>query len=122
MYRSMTKFKKDWVKALRSGKYKQTEGNLCTAGDKYDSFCCLGVAANILIEAGNELEWSDKADFAGHLTLHNIKTDNVECGTLYDVAPEWMKKWLSQYESEVISMNDYGHSFKSIAYYIEKTK
>ena len=39
-------FKKKWLKALRSGKYKQQdEGVLRTPENKY---CCLGVAAHLV--------------------------------------------------------------------------
>lgn len=37
-----------WVRALRSGKFKQGEGQLA-AGDKR---CCLGVAADLAVEHG----------------------------------------------------------------------
>lgn len=36
--------KKKWIKALRSGKYKQTKGKLKS---KYNSFCCLGVLCDL---------------------------------------------------------------------------
>jgi hypothetical protein len=35
---------KDWIKALRSGDYKQTKGMLCS---KDMSYCCLGVCSEI---------------------------------------------------------------------------
>lgn len=44
--------KKEWVKALRSGKYEQGHGKLCrvdAAGTC--SFCCLGVLADEAIDA-----------------------------------------------------------------------
>jgi hypothetical protein len=43
-----TKLLKQWVRALRSGKYKQCKARLRTIepnGDK--SFCCLGVLADV---------------------------------------------------------------------------
>lgn len=37
-----------WIKALRSGKYKQTEGSLGEeTEDNGNSYCCLGVACEI---------------------------------------------------------------------------
>src|ERR1700680_3265817 len=36
---------KKWVKALRSGKYKQHRGDL--VGPKGNSFCCLGVLTDL---------------------------------------------------------------------------
>lgn len=39
---------KKWVRALESGKYRQTTGGLCKV-DKHQrySYCCLGVAARV---------------------------------------------------------------------------
>lgn len=37
-----------WVKALLSGNYKQTKGRLCKIDSVGKSYCCLGVAAEIL--------------------------------------------------------------------------
>src|SRR2546428_66571 len=45
-----------WVDALLSGKYKQTEGVLCSVSDKGKlSFCCLGVACEVAIANGVKL-------------------------------------------------------------------
>lgn len=38
------RIKKQWVKALKSGKYKQGEGQL---RDEHNRFCCLGVLCNL---------------------------------------------------------------------------
>lgn len=39
-----------WVRALRSGEYKQTQEALCTfTPGKGDAFCCLGVAADVVV-------------------------------------------------------------------------
>jgi hypothetical protein len=40
------KLKADWVKALRSGKYKQAEGKLHDPDE--DSYCCLGVLCKVV--------------------------------------------------------------------------
>ncbi len=40
-------FKKKWVAALRSGKYKQGTGQLKTVKVKSTKWCCLGVACDI---------------------------------------------------------------------------
>ena len=39
-------FKKKWVKALRSGKYKQ--GRCRLYNPETDSYCCLGVACRVV--------------------------------------------------------------------------
>ena len=44
----LNKNAKKWVKALRSGKYKQGIGQL-RSGEK---FCCLGVACDLAVKAG----------------------------------------------------------------------
>src|SRR3954466_12240152 len=43
---------KEWVKALRSGEYRQTSMSL--HDDK--GYCCLGVACDVLIKNGIELK------------------------------------------------------------------
>ncbi len=42
------KYAKMWIKALRSGKYKQTKGKLCVVNGKTVKYCCLGVLCHIL--------------------------------------------------------------------------
>jgi hypothetical protein len=42
-----TKLKKQWVKALRSGKYKQGTGQLSRGRGKSATYCCLGVLNKI---------------------------------------------------------------------------
>lgn len=39
--------KKLWVEALRSGKYNQGQGGLCTTTPQGPVFCCLGVLCDI---------------------------------------------------------------------------
>ena len=41
----LTKLQKEWVKALRSGRYKQTTGVLCNLNT--GGYCCLGVAGRV---------------------------------------------------------------------------
>ncbi len=43
--------KKEWLRALRSGKYKQGQGQLCSVGPRGgEKFCCLGVAIDVLCD------------------------------------------------------------------------
>lgn len=53
-----TQFKDEWVKALRSGEYKQVKNTLYDA--KLDSYCCLGVACKIAIGKLRELANGDQ--------------------------------------------------------------
>ena len=47
--------KKLWVAALRSGEYKQGEGQLRVATETGTSFCCLGVLCNLHAQAHPEI-------------------------------------------------------------------
>lgn len=91
--------KDEWVKALRSGKYKQGRGKLYQKLD--DSFCCLGVLCDV---AKVEL------DPEGGNALVDNNTGYELIGVLLG------------YESNVFyGMNDFEHkSFIEIADYIEK--
>lgn len=123
MYRSMKTFGKAWVKALRSGEYMQTSGTLQKAGDKSDSFCCLGVAFDMLA-----IKDPDKYWWQGTVAHANKTT----CGsTLSDLdLPPWLKDWLDKtakydgrpmdHESICIRQNDAGLRFTDIADWIEK--
>lgn len=52
--------KKRWLKALRSGDYKQARSVLRTADE---GFCCLGVLADVVKDdAGLKLEWSESGE------------------------------------------------------------
>ena len=42
MYK-FTELQEKWLQALESGKYKQTQGELCEGG----KYCCLGVATHV---------------------------------------------------------------------------
>ena len=55
-------WKEKWVNALRSGKYKQTRGNLQDG----DGFCCLGVLCDLVdSEAWEEVELCSIRSFLG---------------------------------------------------------
>lgn len=90
-----------WLKALRSGKYKQLDGQLHDGGA---SFCCLGVLCDLARKDGGP-DW-DYSDYMGEDT--NL--------------PEEIRKFVrltNKQESKLINMNDGGESFRKIADYIE---
>ena len=111
------KVKKKWLKALRSGEYKQ--GNSYLRID--DTFCCLGVLCDIHSKETNRNWQKSKGEYryvgrpydipdivlrwAG-LSLANVG-DNYRC-----VAYKGKKKHLA-------AVNDDGYSFKQIANIIE---
>jgi hypothetical protein len=95
---------KRWVKALRSGKYKQTTCRLCIEDeDGNKEYCCLGVLAE----------------------LRGVRYSGNN-GGLTDACRRWagMKSPMGAFESKDISLaglNDYkGWGFKKIASFIEK--
>ncbi len=60
-----TKKIKRWVKALRSGKYKQHRGGYNCIGPRGKSFCCLGVAGELGF-GYREFEVCDKMGILDH--------------------------------------------------------
>ncbi len=92
------KFKAIWVKALRSRKFKQGEGQLRRGANGEYEYCCLGVARLIL---------NPKARFgyAGNLSRREMKVIGI-----------------SKAQNDIlVEKNDVAlWSFKRIATYIEK--
>jgi len=114
---------KKWVAALRSGDYKQTTGTLHRRTNGRDSFCCLGVACVLAVEAGvippprPEQAQADTADV-------------IEYGELGEVAflPAEVQDWLGMNTAighlgsgdlALTERNDAGDSFGCIADVIE---
>lgn len=103
-----------WVKALRSGKYKQGKSALVSVKDGGNCFCCLGVlAVEVLRKTPNELfGWGALSDgFANTATLGTSWGSQRNGGNL-TIGGE-------SYASLAVA-NDFGASFKQIATYIEK--
>lgn len=115
----------EWVKALRSGKYKQAEGQLryrsITGGHKY---CCLGVACDVYSKKVRHRDLWDVNSFL------NRETE------LPEVVREWLglahgcasfkeakRRWVGAREFKIfslISANDEAHwDFNKIADAIE---
>jgi hypothetical protein len=127
MYKDWKTFKRDWVKALRSGEYKQGTGVLCQPNNpEYDRFCCLGVAANLLIENGHRLKWEMGV---GKYALIGKPNEGGQASalTIEERVPKWLKDKLrggseedDSFEGKLMWMNDSGKSFKRIATFIEK--
>ena len=97
-----------WIEALRSGEYKQTDGQLYD--DDVNSFCCLGVLCDLARKDGGKVNWNDPWK----------SIVQAEGGNL----PFYVRQYIgmSDYqEQKLIKMNDSGtQSFKHIASYIER--
>jgi hypothetical protein len=99
---------KKWVKALRSGKYKQGEGCLKNGNE----YCCLGVLSAISPYKNN---FTKMCDVSGDKNLvlpqpiqnwSGMESDNGKIDGIAD--------------SNLVGINDNGTSFKEIADFIEK--
>lgn len=103
-----------WVKALRSGEYKQGKDRLRSKDDK---FCCLGVLCNLHAQEHPEIakHETNPLTYLNHAGLPSsevlewagFRYDN-ECG------------WISTIGTDLVTLNDTGKSFKQIANIIEK--
>lgn len=114
-------WKKKWVKALRSGEYKQGRTKLRSLDDK---FCCLGVLCNLV----DPLGWIKSSPYDD---IYFFKYDNIDS---CNVLPETLKRklemplsifrlsWPLQINpiTELVHQNDAGDSFELIADWIEE--
>lgn len=111
----------EWLKALRSGKYKQTDGALRKQEEYNDEcqYCCLGVLSKIqgrLTDEGCDLFEREDGDSVLHPT-NPFYSIFEECGYL----PENVK-FIDDRDVEHISLttiNDHGYTFTQIADVIE---
>lgn len=99
---------KKWVKALRSGKYKQTDSALKDGA----GHCCLGVLSSISPHKNNFTRMKPPSS-------EYDKNAALPC-----LIQKWagMKNEVGQIDSDtcLASMNDNGASFEQIADFIEK--
>lgn len=106
------KFKRKWITALRSGKYKQGEGELKIKGKQ--QFCCLGVACDVAGIA------RDKYSGKG-MPFELSKTLQLRLPPFFRSAEHGGNGKCEEYMQTLASMNDDGESFETIADEIEST-
>lgn len=94
-------FKNKWVKALRSGKYKQGRKLLRNSID--NTYCCLGVAAEI----------------AGCYRIKGGWIESKKGMRGISKVPK-MLRGESTIPTQLANMNDNGKTFRQIATYIDK--
>lgn len=119
--------KDKWLKALRSGEYKQGKGALKTNDDK---FCCLGVLCDLYQKEHEEAKWVDSTDKnlseGTNKDLFEDGHGSVRAGIPTDAVIRWagMKepnpKVGSFGGSTLAKLNDNGSTFDEIADLIEK--
>ena len=121
---------KKWVKALRSGKYKQGDGCLKQTNLKKNKtyHCCLGVLCELYNEQMSKSKKRKLSDTVDKHGLHSFDKD-------IEVLPNSVKEWAGLFGktgkftdvvpsnndyTSLTEMNDLGCSFKMIANTIEK--
>ena len=113
-----------WIKALRSGKYKQGKTELCVVNGKNVKYDALGLLCHIL-KIGYKVK---------HNSLDNIKIKAYgEYGGISSIGecslPDIVREisgiktplgYIPSLRDKIATMNDRGKSFKEIADVIEK--
>lgn len=113
-------FKEAWIKALRSGKYKQGKGALREG----NLFCCLGVACEIAqLPRANFL--CSTTYYCSDVVAKKMIRISAEFAPEYSAGnlPRSFAKDIgisSKAEGKLMNMNDNGKSFKEIADWIEE--
>lgn len=105
------RIKKLWIKALRSGKYKQGEGYLKST-DRIKRFCCLGVLCEVYRETEGKGRW--RGHYFGSQRTNVLPTTVRKWAAIDKDDPELGR---TRTASE---LNDIGKSFNFIAGRIEK--
>lgn len=127
---TLTPAQRQWVDALRSGEYKQTTHVLCRLDEEGEpvGFCCLGVACDLAVKAGVEVEVGTGA----HENYEGAHDETWPIRTFGDsrtFLPLKVRDWLGlqhrggEYHSGITSSlaahNDSGETFGRIADIIE---
>lgn len=118
---------KQWIKALRSGKYKQGTGTLKQYNSKGKAeHCCLGVLCELY---NQEMRKNKKKtipekiyDNDSNFSFGYTRFDG-SCDGLPKSVRDWsgVKNTIGQFETENLAdLNDCGRKFKTIAGIIEK--
>lgn len=118
------RIKTKWLKALRSGDYKQGKNVLHSAGKRGNhKFCCLGVLCDLYLNEKKK-DWTEISDDR-YTKLFSSSTKRED----YIVLPNNVKRWAGLKENNpsvndgintLAGYNDNGYTFKQIADIIEK--
>jgi hypothetical protein len=134
-----------WVKALRSGEYKQTEGRLhrpeaittsgcgdddcCAPKISSEGFCCLGVLTDIVIKALPIGEWDgegnfdtpDKDDFASSYTPEGVvEVVGLKSGGNPYLYTKTLDDGSEKKVTAAVANDEHGLTFEQIADHIEQ--
>lgn len=117
------KIMKKWVKALKSGEYRQNYGGLCDT----NSFCCLGVLTELFIQEKHKTKLG-KYKYGWEGSNYRLLAYKGEDSILHEDILKWSGIKTSdgmyyddnKYKSTLAIKNDACHSFNEIASIIEK--
>lgn len=115
------KVKKQWVKALRSGKYKQGKGVLHRKDKKVDSYCCFGVLCDVL-----GYKWTKSVLQGGVMRPKGMNEPTIfgivqyACSSYISTELREKLEIKNEEENKLLKMNDRGVKFPKIADWIEK--
>jgi len=107
----MNKLQKKWIKALRSGKYKQGRNYLRT---NKNEFCCFGVLCDI---SEDNAEWRFRPQHSAYSIVIEYPTQKLNFASM-SMPPLELTKEVGLKPSEVnqiVKMNDSGASFEGIS-------
>ena len=117
--------KKQWLEALRGGRYTQGVNYL---RDEKDSFCCLGVLCDLYTKQNPNAKWVQlKANTYYTLSVQGV--DSLYSGYLPEKVYTWagldstnpLAKTVDyDFKEPLTSMNDNGMKFSEIADIIER--
>lgn len=108
-----------WVKALRSGEYKQGVELLCFSSSKYTSYCCLGVLCEVMIKEGMKIEIKEGDDGAKRYNgqAHDLPV-SIQSATGMQTRVGLIAPGATR---SLVQMNDFeGMSFEELAGVIER--
>jgi hypothetical protein len=86
-----------WIKALRSGEYKQGQKRLCVIDrDKSEKYCCLGVACELYMKEFPEKLHREEHNINGIVRFHNYFVgEKIETYEDWSVSlPPMVQEWL----------------------------
>lgn len=118
--------KEKWVKALRSGEYKQTIGKLSKEG----KYCCLGVLCDLYEKETHSGEWepSNRDDKCLVFKAGGVQDTEippipvVRWAGFKSIDDLTINRWDDEYalQGDLVDINDSGNSFETIADLIEE--
>ena len=128
------KVAKQWIKALRSGKYKQGQSTLKQYNHKKEArHCCLGVLCELYNDTMKKNHKKTLSEKVINTHKYEFEYGYTRFGNTSDILPPIVRKWagmnsrIGEFTNKnteciesLVDMNDSGKKFTTIAKTIEK--